>query len=63
MPENLWVTQSGLKLIAEHSIPDADSDDTHLVEVVNLILHHQERKFRMKQKEIMEETWFRHEEG
>lgn len=60
LPENLWVTQS--KLTAEYSILDASFYEIYLVEVANIILHNHEGKFKIKQKRIVGEIWFRHGE-
>lgn len=60
MPEK-WVTHLS-ELTAEYNILDTSFFEIHLVEVANLILHNHEGKFKIKQKRIVGESWFRHGE-
>lgn len=52
-----------LKLTVEYSILDASSYEIRLVEVADIILYHQQREFKMKEKKIVGDIRFRHREG
>lgn len=43
-----------LNSTVEYNTPDVSSQEIHLVEVASIILHHQEGKFQMKEKKIVE---------
>lgn len=43
-----------LNSTVEYNTPDVSSQEIHLVEVASIIPHHQEGKFQMKEKKIVE---------